>query len=66
MKSRYKNEIARAIGISTAVFTRELHTPPLYTEIHKLGYRKIHKRLFGAALSYVCEHYCISEEDFEK
>ncbi len=66
MKTRYKNEIARAIGISTDVFTRELHTPPLFTEVQKLGYRMTHKRLYGAALDYVCEHYCIEEKDFEK
>lgn len=66
MKSRYKNEIARAIGISTETLTTELHSQPLFAELQKLGYRMTHKRLYGLVLDYVCTHYCISAADFEK
>ncbi|MDR2962745.1 MAG: hypothetical protein LBU90_03770 [Bacteroidales bacterium] len=66
MKTRYKNEIAYAIGISTEVFTKELHTPPLFTRVQEFGYRMTHKRLYGAALEHVCAHYGITEADFEK
>jgi|GEM_PF-3539450 len=66
MKTRYKNKIARAIGISTETLTNELNSPPLFAAIQELGYKKTHKRLSGAVLKYVCVHYDISENDFNQ
>jgi len=66
MKSRYKNEIARAIGISVQTLSEDLHTEPLFGELQKLGYRMNHKRLYGVVLGYVCKHYGIDSADFGK
>ena len=60
-KSMYKNEIARAAGVSTATFRTWLRTD---TEaLRQMGVSERTKLLPPVAVSYLCEKYCIDIEN---
>ena len=56
----YKNEIARAAGVSTATFRTWLRTD---TEaLRQMGVSERTKLLPPVAVSYLCNKYCIDIE----
>jgi len=60
-KSMYKNEIARAAGVSIGTFRAWLHTD---TEaLRQMGVSERTKLLPPVAVSYLCEKYCIDIEN---
>lgn len=60
-KSMYKNEIARAAGVSLGTFRAWLRTD---TEaLRQMGVNERTKLLPPVAVSYLCEKYCIDIEN---
>ncbi len=56
-KAMYKNELARAAGVSNGTFRRWLHSDR--EELQKLGCDISVKLLNPAAVAFLCHKYCI-------
>ena len=61
MKAYFKNEIARAAGVSTNTLGRWLAKK--MNVLEKMGVRPIQRLLPPRAVRYICHEYGISEED---
>lgn len=57
MKAMYKNELARAAGVSTTTFMRWLK--PCLDDLARLGNSPTCKILNPAGVAYVCHRFCI-------
>lgn len=57
MKAMYKNELARAAGVSSDTFRRWLVSSR--TELEKFGVKPTTKLLNPAAVKYLCDKFVI-------
>ena len=62
MKAYFKNEIARAAGVSTNTLRRWLATKEGVLE--RMGVKHGQRLLPPKAVRYICHEYGISEDDF--